>query len=355
MKNMKKYLRLIITFALGITITLNVVACRTNNTNNRNIPIDWDIDYHQLYVVGDSLSDNGALVGAGSQILKLLGQNNGLTLASPFYQNRSFSNGPVAAEVLANKLNLTLEPAWDFDFNNHNMQQIGTNYAFAGATTLDLDSPQGTLLLNHFTINKQVDALLKQHKMQDDDLTIFEIGSNDLISQILETSIEYQEQVIEKIISKQKEALEKLLVNGSKHILVMNSPDLSKTPSYLNEEDVYQLSAAYSQAWSVMISNLQAKYPYYLKVFDLYHQFYQLLSNFENQGIDISQEAVTWKFDINVVITQGTINPQWNAAHNETMINKYFFFDSLHPTAKVHQAVGELFYKIIKNNNIWWY
>lgn len=353
---MKRYLRLIPTFGLGIMFILGIVLYGSSGTNgSKNNAINWDIDYHQLYVVGDSLSDSGALVGAGSQLLKLLGQNHGLTLAAPFYQNRSFSNGAVAVEVLAKNLNLTLKPAWDFDFNKQNLQQTGTNYAVAGATALELDSLQGKMLLNHFTINRQVDALLKQHQVQDDDLIVFEIGSNDLMSQVLNASTTDQAQIIKNLISSQEQALEKLLVNGSKHILVMNSPDLSRTPNYFDDKIAHKVSVIYNQSWNLMINKLQAKYPHSLKAFDLYHQFYQLLSDFREQGVDILQTAITWKFDFNVLLTKGIINSQWNAAHNQTMIDQYFFFDFLHPTAKVHQAVGDMLYHFVKSSNTWWY
>jgi phospholipase/lecithinase/hemolysin len=81
------------------------------------------------YVFGDSLSDNGNAAEAG-----------GAAFPFPPSFHDSFTNGPVAAAVLAQSFGLNLEPSlWANGFMDvHNIFPPGfvpgTNYAFGGAT-----------------------------------------------------------------------------------------------------------------------------------------------------------------------------------------------------------------------------
>ncbi len=119
-------------------------------------PIKYQINlqqnnkYHQLYVLGDSLSDNGSLVGLANQMLgKVPGFLKSyvgikeIAFKSPYYNN-SFSNGPVAVEVLANKLGLSLIPAWFNEFKmlflGWTFEKSGNNYATSGAQVIGTDN-----------------------------------------------------------------------------------------------------------------------------------------------------------------------------------------------------------------------
>lgn len=304
--------------------------------------------YHQLYVVGDSLSDTGTLVKAASQFL-----DKPFSLDEPFYQNRSFSNGQVAVEILAEKLNLTLKSGWDFNFLWKEFKQIGNNYATGGAQASESTSQQG-LFLNNFTINKQVDTLVKQHQIQTDDLIFFEIGSNDLIFQVLDQLSDKNQKfndIVTMVIKNQEEALKKLINHGSKHILVMNSPDLGKTPNYKNtnkEKIASTLTKNYNTLWFNMISNLQSQYPSYIKVFDIYHIFPKLLNDFVASGGEVDQGAVSYSLDAKTFLS-GRITPRFIYPANEETIDNYFFFDFIHPTKSVHASVGHMLYQAVKN------
>lgn len=346
---------------LGIissSILINI-KLKVNNKffNNENAFVK---KYNQLYVLGDSLSDTGSLVGAindlGSNFIKLFNKdkNWSLRLEKPFYQNRSFSNGKVAAEVLADKLNLELKASWDFNFFGKNFNQKGNNYAVAGAQAsemITLEDSKG-ILLNNFTIDKQVDALLKQHgKIQEKDLILFEIGSNDLMFQALDVKTigRTQEIVIEKSVTKQFRALTKLINNGSKNILLMDTPNLSQIPVYKHSnkfEIAFELSKNYNQKWSKMIKKLKESYPgINIKIFSLYDNFPKLLEDFANNKGNINDSAVSYQFNFSTFLN-GKIDPECNYIAANKTIDDYFFFDFVHPTKNIHARVGEELYQL---------
>lgn len=309
--------------------------------------------FHQIYVLGDSLSDNGALVGARSEVTEpILG--HGFEMDDPFYQNHSFSNGRVAAEVLANKLGLELDAAWDFDFLFQHHSQVGNNYAIGGAqaTPMKWYNPKGWFF-NKFTIEKQVDMLLKQHTLQDDDLAFFQVGNNDFWFQILEASSSTeQEAIIQNSVSNQGKALQRLIDNGSKHILVMNTPDLGKIPEYRGtdqEEFMSKLTGHYNDIWMKMIANLQQEYPHYLKLYDIFGQFENLLDDFAAQGGNITKGAVHYDLNLGAILS-GHITPKYNEGVTFETINDHFFFDFVHPTEKVHGIVGETLYQLVQSD-----
>lgn len=334
----------------GLGVTSSVVLTNVQLSNEQVSQHSRSVDFQQMYVVGDSLSDSGALVGLGSQLLKeILGQEEGLILGDPFYLHRSFSNGRVAAEVLAEQLDLSLTPAWKFNFLSNNFEHLGNNYAVVGAQASETESIKG-MLLNNFTISKQVDALLAQHSLTENDLTFFEIGSNDLMFQILNVdAMDKKESIIATSVTNQKNALEKLITHGAKQILVMNTPDLGRTPSYQNKKtEASQLSAEYNQVWNNMISNLQKHYPHTLKVFNLYEEFPELLAAFAATGGNIAQGAVNYSLDADTILA-GKIMPKYNEGVTSETINNHFFFDFVHPTEPVHNTVGAMLYQIVNS------
>src|SRR5277367_1068451 len=80
-------------------------------------------DFSAEYVFGDSLSDNGNLASIGPSI--------GLTFTDPPSFNNSFTNGPVAVQLLAESLGLSANASlW---LTSPTPQ--GTNYAVGGATS----------------------------------------------------------------------------------------------------------------------------------------------------------------------------------------------------------------------------
>lgn len=345
---MKKFF--IFISALGLTSSLVLTNVRFSEIK----PFVANEKFKQIYILGDSLSDTGALLGAGNQILQSIDDSKELVFEPPFYNNRSFSNGKPAAEVLADKLNLPLTPGWKFNFDiiGQDFEQVGNSYAAGGAQATETNDIAG-VLLNNFSISKQVDALLEQHTIEDDDLTFFEIGSNDLMFQYLNPltdsyAVNNPDDVIKNTVANQNKALEKLIDHGNKHILVMNTPDLGLTPSF-NDNDKKEIAskvtADYNKAWFNMITNLQAKYPNYIKVFDLYTVLPELLNEFAEKGGITDVGAVHYDLNIDSILADGKITPIYNEGVTEATIDDHFFFDFIHPTKGIHARFGEMLYQ----------
>lgn len=328
----------------GLQLTSAIVLSNINLANKQN----ESVKYHQIYVLGDSLSDNGALVGAWSALTSpILGYD--LVMDDPFYQNHSFSNGRVAAEVLANKLNFNLDAAWNFDFLFKTYNHVGNNYAIGGAQSAPLKwtNPRG-IFFNNFTINRQIDALLEQHTLQNDDLTFFQVGSNDFWFQILTAPANEQEELMQISVASQGKALQRLVDNGNKHILTMNTPDVSKTPWFRGtdkEEGIAKITGRYNDLWMNMIANLQAKYPHYFKVFDIYNELPILLADFAAKGGNTEQGAVDISLDWGSLFS-GHVTPVYNEGVTFETINDHFFFDFVHPTEVIHENIGEMLYQL---------
>ncbi|WP_353306973.1 hypothetical protein [Spiroplasma ixodetis] len=87
-----------------------------------------------FYVLGDSLSDTGAVVSGFTVLFKHLKIPKIAKMLPPFYKN-SFSNGPAATQIIADYLHINLTSAWRFDLFLFADEQIGNNYAVSG--TLD--------------------------------------------------------------------------------------------------------------------------------------------------------------------------------------------------------------------------
>lgn len=251
-------------------------------TNNINYKITSDTNF---YVLGDSLSDTGALVGAGTQFFEasslLFPDIKEVKLESPYYNN-SFSNGLVAAQIIADKLGVKLTPGWKFNdllFKTH--QQVGSNYAVGGAQSSNRTDAEG-LFINKFDINAQIDALLDQHTVQKNDKIFLEIGGNDIFYAMTKVFNFMQYIVIDSAIANEKTALEKLIINGENHILVANLPDISAIPMFNKDTTkisrVKELVNMFNDKWTTMINNLNVKYNNPIKPYSLFNSMNQAIN-----------------------------------------------------------------------------
>ncbi|WP_286641207.1 hypothetical protein [Spiroplasma ixodetis] len=95
---MKSLIKLMTTCSLLMTNTISALSNTNHNTTNFQ---------NNFYTLGDSLSYVGALVGAGSQFFQNiplpeeLMKSHDVQYKPPYYQNRSWCNGPVATELIS--------------------------------------------------------------------------------------------------------------------------------------------------------------------------------------------------------------------------------------------------------------
>jgi len=165
---------------------------------------------NEIIFFGDSLSDDGNLYS----ILKVIPRS------PPYYKGR-FSNGPTWAELLGNH----------YKDANH---LDSSNYAYGGATAYSHDSGN---LFAPMTLNAEVLEYyaLTLFKDKSDKLYVIWIGGNDYLTEEEMDPEALTEKVIESIFS----AINDLKSKGGQYFLILNLPDLARTP-YAAENNLTQ-------------------------------------------------------------------------------------------------------------------
>lgn len=305
-----------------------------------------------LYVLGDSLSDTGGFVLALSESL---GNFKKIAMVEPYYKN-SFSNGPVAAQILAQKLGFELNPGFNFKvFPGRICNLVGNNYAIGGSQIVKrIKSPFYQLFLNNLTIDEQSNALLTHHDLKKDDLIFLEIGGNDVIYALSLQTREEQENVINEAINIKEQVVKKLLSHGAKKILISNVADLGKIPRFVETDKSYratQLSVLFNEKLIAMIKKLKVLFPNYINHFNLFKIFRNLLNEFSTKSnSNITVGYYDEEIDFFKIIKESKMSINTTLKTNKDISN-YFFFDSVHPTKGVHEKIANELFIITKR----WY
>lgn len=281
--------------------------------------------YTAAYVFGDSLSDNGNLA-------ELLGAN---FPNPPSYQD-SFTNGPVANALLANRIGQTLTPSlWVTGFKDLNNLfggagfVPGTNYAVAGATAAA--SAVGGLAP---TINlpQQVAAYgaVTGGKADPNALYVVEIGGNDVRQAALKAT---GTAAVTAGVTAELQAVQTLAQSGATKFLVVNVPNVGIIPEFAQDNAGKAAAATlYSQQYnSTLASGLAGlTLPASTSVtqFDLYGYNTGLLANAAALGFtDTTDRCFT--------STPGSAATIATCGTNGANISQFYYWDSIHPSARV--------------------
>ena len=285
-----------------------------------------------VYVFGDSLSDTGNLAE------KVYKTN---FLNPPSYHN-SFTNGKVAAQVLAEAYGLKADPSlWANRFRDqHRLYgrgfKPGTNYAVAGATATDrgvaflkLDLPgQVNAFINHVAGAGNVPA---------DALYAMIIGGNDVrtAAQALNTSF------ITSGVASELAQLQTLVARGAKNLLVVGVPDVSIIPEFTSGPPEQAAAArSYSLLYNANlqagIANLQLANPTIkITYFDFLAFNANLLASAAAYGFANTTEPC---YTSDVVTAPVTTSPACGpvTSTGAANIDQFIYWDTVHPTARVH-------------------
>ncbi|MEP0886195.1 SGNH/GDSL hydrolase family protein [Trichocoleus sp. ST-U3] len=269
--------------------------------------------FSNLYVFGDSLSDQGNVFNA----------TGGAIPPSPPYSEGSFSNGLVWVDYLAQDLGLEVNP-----FVGNVDPTEGINFAFAGATTgventVSLTFPQLPPLPG---LEQQIDFFTNLAPVADPDaLYIIWAGANDY-GPTDGTFVPFED--TDTTIANISQAVTSLANVGAKNIMVVNLPDLGKTPVSLNTPESEELSALVD-AHNAALEELSESFDPTLNLilFDV------------SGGID-QLFAAPQEFGFTNVTTPCLLVQSCVANPDEQ--NQYLFWDDRHPTTAAHQYVGDL-------------
>ncbi len=301
----------------------------------------------RIFVFGDSLSDVGQLYKRTLRILP----------ASPPYFKGRFSNGPVWVEYVH----------WAFPKIPFYI------YAEAGATAANYkkvsSAPQYIFL-------KNLERLFLQFKKKNDvltekDLIIVWMGSNDYIG------LEWlAPEDVERIMQSFRHFNEKMVALGARHLLYVNLPDLGQIPRSLQKEN----NQAFSQVTDMHNQGLEQLYvslpsDVSLLIYPLDEVFEQ--AKHDAAALDIInvtdacyqgnwRRAINTQIEIQLpqylpekklteiqallghpILMQSYFTHFSLQGRDQNDCRAYFFWDDLHPSARVHKLLGNAFIKFL--------
>jgi phospholipase/lecithinase/hemolysin len=307
--------KLVIVILIGLLLTACTAAPAptatptTNPTDTLVLPPTYTPAPHfsHVYAFGDSLSD----VGHDFKIAKDLAAKgqfdpNIVKIAENNNWNGRDSNGPVAVEVLTDKLKVDL-----------------TDYAVGGATT-GYDNANGDLW-NNTGLMAQIDqfeAGLEGKQADPNALYFIHISANDFIKNIIIADTHDLTETVgiaDQAIANIDIAVKHLAKLGAKRFMVANSAEIFRAP------DVNSLN------WTVEALAFQQRI---------------------NSRLPDEMEKLAKQLNLNMNIFDYTaLSDQMHrdiAKYNLTNVaevcaypDQYYYWDGLHPTRRVHQLIGE--------------
>lgn len=291
--------------------------------------------YSAMYVIGDSLSDQGNLYEATHALT-----GSGRPAADHYFMGR-FSDGEIYAGLLAEKIGLSLSST---AFG-------GSNYAYGGARNNyniveDPPSPGGFPPgLYPWTLNLQRQAFAAQGVSDPHALYVVFSGSNDiadLIGRTLVFGFEATRPASDQVVQGVKQVIEAYVAAGARDIIVPNLPDLGLVPrvftrdplpgmppdSTLVADTATALAVRYNGALDEMLKGFTGVN---IIRFDTFSFFRHVVKNPSNYGLT----------NVSAACYTGFVEP---AGPNDTVCatpQTYLFWDFEHPTTAMHALLAK--------------
>ena len=286
--------------------------------------------YSAIYAFGDSLSDAGNVSVASS----LTGS---ATPPSPPYFSQSygpisastFSNGQTWVQNLSISLGLgTLAPSF----------ASGSDFAFGGAETGSTPQNAGSPGLQAISLPAQLTAFQTRFATPSDNaLYTVSAGSNDLLDILNATGLTAQQQIadVNAAVGNEISFIRQLVGEGARDIVVLNVPDLGKTPGITSRPAaaVSQASLLSSVYNASLVTQLAPIADARIRVVDAYGLLDDATANPAAYGLTNVTTPV-WSGNY----TSGSSGSL--AETNLALQNQYLFWDQLHPTETGHQTLA---------------
>lgn len=326
----------------------------------------------EVIIFGDSLSDNGNLYN----ILKIIPKS------PPYYDGR-FTNGPTWAEHVGNY------------YYSKNYATV-ENYAYGGATAV-VHHPLKDHYVAPVILQEELDGyLLKSiHNDKTNTLYVLWIGANDYLYEKTSDIGAVTDQVVNKI----SDFLTQLIHEGGRTFLILNLPDLSSTPfarENNNGERLKNLTVAHNQKLNLAINILKEQYQdtqfatidiFYIlndmvSHLDKYNSQYgthvsnvtdtcwsgdwwgrsgsllstEVQNTFSSNKVTLLNRTLDQKQISQMIMSSPTLAISYRAENTKTKpcedADSYLFWDVLHPTAIIHQVLGDIVIEALEKQNI---
>lgn len=281
--------------------------------------------FDALYVLGDSLSDQGNLFGATTLALP---PGNALPSADHYFSGR-FSNGPVYTDLLARRLGLALTPSLTG----------GNNFAYGGARTayntvdrVPLGGPFPNPIFP-WSLNAEVAAFSARGVRDPNALYIVFSGSND-IGDIVAAGMSAAT-VIPSAVNGILGAVDAFRLAGARTVLVPNIPDLGLTPAFRflgapATNPASLVSGLFNQALQRALDAYDALYDLNILQFQTDDLFNNLVSN----------PGVFGLTNVTTPCYSGFVAPNPGGTECSTP-DQFLFWDRVHPTAAVQRIFAD--------------
>jgi phospholipase/lecithinase/hemolysin len=234
-------------------------------------------------------------------------------LDATYWEGRA-SNGPVAVEILAERLEVGL-----------------TNYAVWGAESGNCPDEELDIFKNPCLLGQidKFEADIGNTKADIEALYFIVIGSGDIFWKIDEgqfpdkTYPELADQVVDNIIL----AITRLAGLGAKHFMIGNMFDLASYPFYKHNKHVTEFQTQINSRLPGDMEKLALDLNIKIDVFDFIEASERIRSNAEQYGLTNLKDACT--------------TAPWDLSYFCENPDEYYYYVSLYPSRIVHQAMGE--------------
>lgn len=321
--------------------------------------------YSNLYVFGDSLSDNGNLYAATNGLLPTPGYDDNGTFVS-YYDDGRFANGRVHSELLWDLLGLpgALEPAITGPAPE-NVSATATNYAVGGARSryhaFDLDgaglppvvgsasTPFG--LLSQIDLYQYVNA--NTGRTGDPNaLYLVWLGSNDAFDILTLTGAGLPTEaagLMNQSLGDIRDSLQDLIDSGARRFLLPSIPDIGVTPEILALEQsapgAQALATRIAETFNAGLDAIVQGLPTLTGVadldlmrFDTFGFLPAVIADAAAYGFSNTTEACLIGVFVAPPTAPGTLCPD---------PDQYVFWDQIHPSAAMHQLFAQGMYETV--------
>ncbi|HEY7576543.1 MAG TPA: SGNH/GDSL hydrolase family protein [Acetobacteraceae bacterium] len=273
--------------------------------------------YPAIYAFGDSSTDTGNVSLA----------TLGMIPVSPPYADRSFSNGPVWVQDLAHDLGI---PALNPSLAG------GTDFAYGAAETGQ--TPVHTLNPTDLT-SQYAQFLTQAPSPQPGALYAVWIGSNDVLGIANNSSLTpaQQQADVASAVNNEVAVIGGLAAHGAQNMVVLNVPDLGKTPyeqarGAAAAGTASSLAALYDADLSNALKPLEASGALRVDLVDTFSLLNKVEADPAAYGFTNVSDPV-WTGNLTSA-SSGTLRAAGSVQ------NQFLYFDSLHPTAQAHAMLA---------------
>lgn len=305
------------------------------------MPQNPGLSFSAIYAFGDSLSD------AGNDTLVTSVALAPEPVSPPYYGEQYgpvagnvFSNGPTWVQNLSLGIGLgTLEPSL----------AGGNDFAYGGAETGSTPQDPNNTTIQAISLSSQFAQFQTEiPKPSANALYTLSIGSNDILDILDTAGLTTQQQTtdVNDSVANEISFINKLDANGAKNLLVMDVPDLGKTPDVMQglvngsntpsaglDALATQLASEYDSALTSQLATIAAAGTVNVHVLDAYGLLDNAIANPAEYGLTNVTTPV-WSGSFTSA-SSGTLAAATTAAQD-----KYLFFDKLHPTETGQQALA---------------